>query len=177
MPPCTRSILPHQLLEELKLIILTVPKFPPRWQFQRSWGSELTIQSGQVFVFVSFFLSLCSFWVNKWFLRGKYRHTYIFFYSGVISFTLIPKSRPKSAIFLHCCVYSLQSTTYCSRTANPWGVGAAYRPCNRKERSCRLRTKCDTQRDCCMRDMVSYVRASVNQLLTWTWRRMLLLAL
>ncbi len=87
MSPCARSTLTHQLLEELNSTITILPKFPPKRLFQRSWGLELTIQS-KLF---------CSFWVNKWFLRGNGKH---FRNPGVTIYSLIPKCCPYSAIWI-----------------------------------------------------------------------------
>ncbi len=39
----------HQLIEEMNSTIPTLPTFPPKKEYQRSWGSKLTIQSEQFF--------------------------------------------------------------------------------------------------------------------------------
>ncbi len=68
MSPFATSTLTHQSLE-LNSTISTLPKFPPKKRFQRSLGSDLTIQCERFFFF--FFSSL---WVNKWFSRFHDRH-------------------------------------------------------------------------------------------------------
>jgi hypothetical protein len=44
---CVWSTPTHQLLEESNLTIATLPEFPQKMRFQRSWGSEQTVQCEQ----------------------------------------------------------------------------------------------------------------------------------
>jgi hypothetical protein len=59
MCPCARTKLSYQLPVEWNSTISTRPtvtSLPPKRRFQRSWGSECTIQTGRF---------LCSFWVPE----------------------------------------------------------------------------------------------------------------
>ncbi len=106
MYPRARSTLTHELLEELNSTIPTLPGFLPRRRFLRSWGSELTIQSEDVFAIS---------WTS-WF-QGARTGTFEILVIGsalILRFCIFWPKR------FHCRIYSLRWRRVWLSWAVPW---------------------------------------------------------